>query len=173
MLAALNLFKNVGEAHPDTPSDEMRDMFDKKKKGSGEASAVLHDTIPEVRNHADKLHKAVVAAAAKPAVASTGVSVAASKRPMQEEGLPASSTKKRKAAEKPDPHSFKGRRAAKYFDKVIFYGTIDGFTAEVGEEEEFWHITYDDGDDEEYDMQDLKTALTLYDTVKHGSPWCM
>lgn len=158
-------YAKTGETIVGRPSDELRDSTTKKKKDSETASAALQEALPEVKIHAEKIQKAIVEAAHKPLPPP-----AAAKRPPGKPAAKPPSAKKQKVVEKVDPHSFKGRRAAKAFGKDIFYGTIDKFTAESDGEDEFWHITYDDGDDEEYDAGDLKVALNLYEKVKAKDP---
>lgn len=164
LLAALKQYTLIGEISVGQASEELTESTNKKKKDAESASNILQDEFPEVKIQAEKMEKAVIAAATNPSPP------VVAKRPAPTKPVAKSPLAKKKKVEKPDPESFKGKRAAKAFGKEIFYGTIDKFTAEVDGEDEFWHITYDDGDDEEYDGNDLKIALNLYEKVKAKDP---
>jgi hypothetical protein len=65
------------------------------------------------------------------------------------------------------------KRVAKAFEgrvgeSEIFYGTIDKITN--AKEPYYWHITYDDDDEEEFDEQDITKALKLYQTHRADDP---
>jgi hypothetical protein len=55
-----------------------------------------------------------------------------------------------------------GLRVAKYFDKDLYFGSIDAAhpdtEAECGF---FFHVTYDDGDQEDLDMSELTDSRRL------------
>lgn len=163
-IAALKQYTLIGEINVGQASEELTEITNKKKKDAESASNVLQDEFPEVKIQAEKMEKAVIAAATNPAP------TVVAKRPAPTKPISKPPSAKKKKVDKPDPESFKGKRAAKAFGKEIFYGTIDKFTAELDGEDEFWHITYDDGDDEEYDSSDLKIALNLYEKVKAKDP---
>mmetsp|Transcript_20809 Transcript_20809/g.30496 ORF Transcript_20809/g.30496 Transcript_20809/m.30496 type:complete len:644 (+) Transcript_20809:352-2283(+) len=55
-------------------------------------------------------------------------------------------------------------RVAKDFDGEIYFGTIKSYKGG------FWHVRYDDGDEEDYDEKDLKRALRLYSKVENDDP---
>jgi type IV secretory pathway VirB10-like protein len=63
-----------------------------------------------------------------------------------------------------------GLRVAKYFEGgdglELFYGEVDRYD----ESSKFWHITYDDDDQEEMDKAGLKEALKLYEENKKDDP---
>ncbi|KAL3943411.1 MAG: hypothetical protein SGBAC_002536 [Bacillariaceae sp.] len=57
------------------------------------------------------------------------------------------------------------KRIAKAFagakgESVIYFGMIDKVTQPT--EPFYWHVVYDDGDEEEFDEKDILRALTLY-----------
>jgi hypothetical protein len=69
--------------------------------------------------------------------------------------------------EEDDPRKYVGQRIAKYFDdpteedpdhQVIYFGTIDRYS----KNNSLWHITYDDGDEEEFDFSEVRASLLLY-----------
>jgi len=60
-----------------------------------------------------------------------------------------------------DPSSFVRRRIAKDFDGETFYGTIMEYDA--SENRAYWHVEYDDGDEEDYSKKDLIKALWYYE----------
>lgn len=54
------------------------------------------------------------------------------------------------------------KRIAKYFEGSLYFGTVIRYLTK----EKLWHISYDDGDQEEFDEKDLKKALDLYESKK-------
>lgn len=59
-----------------------------------------------------------------------------------------------------DPHSFVRKRVSKDFDGSTYFGTIMEY--DTSENPAFWHIEYDDGDEEDYSKKDLIQALRHY-----------
>jgi hypothetical protein len=59
-----------------------------------------------------------------------------------------------------DPHSFVRQRISKDFDGSSFFGTIMEY--DNTENPSFWHVEYDDGDEEDYTKKDLIQALKHY-----------
>jgi len=59
-----------------------------------------------------------------------------------------------------DPKSFVNKRVAKDFDGVCFFGKITKY--DDTEPPPFWHVVYDDGDEEDYTSRDLIKALKHY-----------
>ena len=64
-----------------------------------------------------------------------------------------------------EPASFVNKRVAKDFDGECFFGTITLYDDK--EAPPFWHVVYDDGDEEDYASRDLIKALKHY--KKHGN----
>jgi len=60
-----------------------------------------------------------------------------------------------------DPNSFVRTRIAKDFDGETFYGTIMEY--DDSETPAYWHVEYDDGDEEDYSKKDLVRALKYYE----------
>lgn len=61
---------------------------------------------------------------------------------------------------------FVGQRVANKFSDGVYYGTISSYNNGKSEVGALWHIDYDDGDAEDYDVRDLCKALSLYIRVK-------
>jgi hypothetical protein len=62
-----------------------------------------------------------------------------------------------------DPSYFFNQRVAKYFDDVLFFGVV----ARFDKVEKLWQIDYDDGDEEEFNKNELMFHINLYETNKH------
>jgi len=63
-----------------------------------------------------------------------------------------------------EPYCFVGRRVSKYFDGECFFGKIT--KCDDTKPPPFWHVVYDDGDEEDFSSRDLIKALEHYE--KHG-----
>ena len=61
-----------------------------------------------------------------------------------------------------DPSRVINRRVAKYFEGQIFFGTVSSYDPREG----LWQIDYDDGDEEEFDKNELKVHLRLRESNK-------
>jgi len=61
-----------------------------------------------------------------------------------------------------DPRSFVRRRISKDFDGTLYFGTIMEY--DDTENPPYWHVAYDDGDEEDYSKKDLIGALKHYET---------
>ena len=80
--------------------------------------------------------------------------------------MPAPKPKRSKADYTSFPDRFVGKRVAKDFGEMgIYFGTIK--EASVEEDQVLWSIAYDDGDNEDYDTDDLQRAQDLYAQVKN------
>ena len=66
------------------------------------------------------------------------------------------------------PDSFVHQRIAKDFDGETFFGTIVAW--DDSENPPFWHVEYDDGDEEDYSKRDLIKALKHYDKHNKNDP---
>ena len=76
-----------------------------------------------------------------------------------------------KKADDIDPLKFVGQRIAKYFDdptpedpnhQIIYFGTVDRYSKKTS----LWHIKYDDDDEEEFDIGEIRTGVLLYSSNK-------
>jgi hypothetical protein len=72
----------------------------------------------------------------------------------------------RQAAQEADPAasrklSYVGRRVGKYFDDVLYYGTVSKWdpAAVVDDRIDLWLVEYDDGDSEDYEEDELQAIL--------------
>ena len=63
--------------------------------------------------------------------------------------------------------AFLGRRVAKYFHEEVYYGTVSRWLPayENRDKVHLWHVVYDDGDQEDYEREELDTALNLYELI--------
>jgi pantothenate kinase type III len=57
---------------------------------------------------------------------------------------------------KKDPNHFISKRVAKYFGDELFFGTVTRYNGK------YWHISYDDGDNEDMNVKELHQFLKLY-----------
>jgi len=57
-----------------------------------------------------------------------------------------------------------GRRVSKKFGLKYYHGTVDKFDSL----ERLWHVTYDDGDEEELDREELLFAVGKFDSLHNG-----
>ena len=69
------------------------------------------------------------------------------------------------AAPTPRPRAFIGQRVARRFGGLPFHGTVDGYDAP------WWHVTYDDGDEQEMGVTELRAAMDSFSRAdnKYGS----
>lgn len=58
-----------------------------------------------------------------------------------------------------EAESYIGRRIARTFDKQVYHGTVTRFL----KTHRLWKISYDDGDKEEMDFEEVSYAMDLYD----------
>ncbi|KAG7369685.1 type III pantothenate kinase [Nitzschia inconspicua] len=65
-----------------------------------------------------------------------------------------------------DPKAYLNKRIAKWFeDDELYFGTIDQVSRQ-DEKETWWHVVYDDGDEEELEIRQLRRALQDYEINK-------
>ena len=57
-----------------------------------------------------------------------------------------------------------GARVAKRFDGDVYFGSV----TQYNEKSHFWHVVYDDDDEEDYDPNDLEVAGILYRKERKG-----
>jgi len=57
-----------------------------------------------------------------------------------------------------------GARVAKNFDGEIYFGSV----TQYNEKTQFWHVIYDDNDEEDYDSNDMEEAGILYRKERKG-----
>jgi surface antigen len=78
---------------------------------------------------------------------------------------------KRQRTEVVSPHSHsgrKGKRGTRVYEQ-IFYGRVVKYAPPSSdtENDELFHILWDDGDSQDYDAEELKAGVTLYESL-HG-----
>jgi hypothetical protein len=64
-----------------------------------------------------------------------------------------------------DPKKYIGVRVARIFPgDGLFFGTVNNFFPPIeGEEDGLWHVLYDDGDEEDYEISELVEYMDLWD----------
>ena len=60
-----------------------------------------------------------------------------------------------------DPYSFVHHRIAKQFDHQVYFGTVHNFD----KKEQLWQVNYDDGDEEEFDKDDLVKYIQFFQSL--------
>ena len=73
--------------------------------------------------------------------------------------------KAKKGLTKPK-EDYKGDRIAKKFDKKVYFGAIKEYWYNDEDGKDYWDVTYDDGDTEDFSEDELVQALTLYEKHK-------
>lgn len=147
---------------------ELKEKFNAKKAKSQTAAEAMEQKIDKVK-HAAKAHVAQAKAATKPSP--KPVPPLASKAANPKAAAPAAAGAKRKATTSPatksptpkkpkkkDPRSYVNSRVAKNFEGSIYFGNITAYDVA----DQFWSVVYDDGDEEEYDEDDLKHYTQMY-----------
>ena len=75
---------------------------------------------------------------------------------------------------KSNPKGYVGRRVAKFFDDELYFGRIRKFDPKTlaGDTEAtlIWKVIYDDGDKEEYDVEDMYEFLNIYKENESQDP---
>jgi hypothetical protein len=76
-------------------------------------------------------------------------------------------------AESPEPApgnqtKYMDRRVAKHFGKDLYFGSVDEFYNPDGVD--LWHVTYDDGDQEDFELDELMPAFEEYRKNKNKDP---
>jgi hypothetical protein len=90
-------------------------------------------------------------------------------------GTPAISKGGRKRSRQPktfdgDPKIFLNKRIAKWFnDDDLYFGTIDAISRQ-DEKETWWHVLYDDDDQEDFDIRQVRKALQDYEENRSVDP---
>ena len=62
---------------------------------------------------------------------------------------------------------YMGKRVARKFGKNIFNGIITKFMPIVEDDDvDFWHVVYDDGDEEDWTKADVDDGMALYKKIR-------
>jgi len=181
--AALTLYANVGEKLVSSLSGTFHKVVSQKKDASSGAANTMEELDMQVKNSASNnrsLMSAVVSKAQSNQLhganlrENQNLSAVATQKPVPKPSTkrapvsPSSQTKPKKP-KKREPKMFVNRRLGKFFgdnETDLFFGVITSYDEKV----KFWHIDYDDGDEEEYDENDVLTGLELYDRHKDLDP---
>ena len=68
-----------------------------------------------------------------------------------------------------DSYMYADKRVAKEFDGKIYHGTVVNFTAGTEGGGDLWRIQYDDGDEEDLDLEELQAVLKLFESEEAKS----
>jgi hypothetical protein len=69
-----------------------------------------------------------------------------------------------------DPTEFINQRVAKWFEDELYFGTIESISNQGDGVETWWHVLYDDDDQEDFDIRQLRKALKDYEENKSSDP---
>ena len=147
-----------------------------KKKLASETSQALFDKSEELQKKISDEEARIKAAKAN------GIDESAARKRGQESSLDAGTAKKAKTSARGRKRQDKrtmyiNRRIAKAFQQEdengklideIFFGTIDKICHD--DEPIYWHVQYDDDDEEEFDERDIKSGLELYARHEMSDP---
>ena len=150
---AMALYKEVGEEISEEFSE---DWVGEKREASTKVQANLEESSDKIRQRKTELD----ATKAKEGSIEKAIGPEEEIRPAKRQ----KSTPKKKSY---DPQKYVGQRIAKYFDaptdenednQDIFFGTVESYS----KEDKLWHIAYDDNDEEDFDISDLKVGVQEY-----------
>jgi len=153
---AIRLYLEVGETVPEWNSE---DWAQAKRKASVVVEKDLVQNSLSIQERKKELDSArsISSVLGKPPEAEKG------KKRSREE-ISSSVAKKKQR----NPKSFLGHRVAKYFpgaeegdEEVLYFGTID-YISNHDDDEVWWHVQYDDDDQEDWDESDLRRGIKLY-----------
>jgi hypothetical protein len=97
-----------------------------------------------------------------------------SKRELQKKEKAVSPATRIEEEEEIDPMVYVGQRIAKYFDDVLYFGTIKEFKPSQTKKKrdlDLWFVFYDDEDQEDLDKRQLLHHLKLYGLQKGQDPF--
>ena len=147
------LYREVGE---ETSEENNEDWVGEKQEASTKAQANLEESSDKIKQRKIQLE----ATMAKEGSIEKAVGP-------EEESRPTKRLKSTPRKKRYDPLNYLGQRIAKYFDaptdddeenQELYFGTVESYR----EEDKLWHIEYDDGDAEDFDFDDLRTAVLEY-----------
>jgi hypothetical protein len=166
-LDALKRYSEVGEKSPATNEQDW--VVEKKSKAEKSVESLLVKS-DKLKKTVEEEEKELNAAKERGDASETPKS---KKRGRKSVGSP--NTKRSKKAPESDEvykkrlELYVGRRVAKYFDTDIYYGLIDE-VSNCSRIAPYWHVQYDDDDQEELEEPEIKEYLKLYDDHKLGDP---
>jgi len=145
----------------------------KKKAHTHAAEATA--PVTEEGNESPELLTQAPVTEARPAAANPPV---AAKRPGKPKESPAAKAKPKSKYTSEmimkEPKSVLNLRVSKYFDvdgkQVLYFGTVQEFfpADTVTDQEDLWHVVYDDDDEEDYDITQIIDCLHLYEKKKNA-----
>lgn len=150
---AMALYREVGE---ETSEENNEDWVGDKQEALTKAQTNLEGSSDKIRQRKVELE----ATKAKEGSIEKAVGPEEESRPAKQQKL----TPRKKSY---DPKKYVGQRIAKYFDaptddddgnQELYFGNVESYR----EEDKLWHIEYDDGDAEDFDFDDLRTAVLEY-----------
>jgi hypothetical protein len=167
-------------ADDDMKSNGLTKKLGRPKKGVAVAIDDQHPPASQVDEKAIDIPSFPIKSSIPSFPMTNGASSTAKKRGRQREGVVAAGGKP-PAAKKPkivdefttlvnssDPLSFVRQRISKDFDGDSFFGTILQY--DNSENPAFWHVEYDDGDEEDFSKRDLMKALRHYSIHGNDDP---
>mmetsp|Transcript_11768 Transcript_11768/g.27266 ORF Transcript_11768/g.27266 Transcript_11768/m.27266 type:complete len:209 (-) Transcript_11768:317-943(-) len=137
-----------------------------KRQASKVAAQRLEAERDNVRLAAQKKRREMAATVSARKASALNYRFYGVRRPIQSPPIqppPRSDTQPVPLPPKKRPKHVVDSRVAKFFDGDVYFGTIVG-TVEDGDV--YWQVRYDDGDREEFDKEDLDTALQVYERHK-------
>ena len=90
-------------------------------------------------------------------------------------GIPTASKRGKKRARNPNafagnPSDYINKRVAKWFDDDLYFGIVESISNQGEGGEVWWHILYDDDDQEDFDARQLRKGLKEYEENKSSDP---
>jgi hypothetical protein len=162
---ALKRYTEVGEKSPATNEQDW--VVEKKSKAEKSVESLLVKS-EKLKKTVEEAEKERIAAKERGDVSETPKS---KKRGRKSVGSP--NTKRSKKIPETDEayekklQLYVGMRVAKYFDTDIYYGLID-VVSNKSRIAPYWHVQYDDDDQEELEEPEIKEYLKLYEEHKAG-----
>lgn len=174
---ALALYAELGEVDQE---EDQKEWVGEKKEAMGKVQATLEGKTDAIKKRkiqldaAKEIEGSIAKMVSRPAKEKEGsIAKMVSSPPKGKQG-----TKRARSTPKKKDHSrYVGLRVAKYFDnptpdrpenQSIFFGTVDKYYLDSEEDEMVYHVRYDDSDEEEFDLEELREVILLYDKNKEG-----
>lgn len=156
----MSLYAELGEGDQE---EDQKEWVGKKKEAMEKVQATLEGKTDAIKKRKIELD------AAKEKEGSIAKVVSTPAKEKQGHKRPRSTPKKT------DHSKYVGLRIAKYFDnptpnspenQSIFFGTVDKYYLDSDEGEMVYHVRYDDSDEEEFNYEELRDVILLYDENK-------
>ncbi|KAL3923294.1 MAG: hypothetical protein SGILL_001733 [Bacillariaceae sp.] len=90
-------------------------------------------------------------------------------------GIPAAAKRGKKRGRNPnlftgDAREYINQRVAKWFDDDLYFGTIKSISHQGEGGDVWWHVLYDDDDQEDFDVRQLRKGLKDYEENQSSDP---